>query len=119
MNANDCFALFQLNTLPTELMEMLLNKAVDELYVYNRRIRLLPRADLLSLVTACSVRKQWYDIIARKHNRRQFRQRLWRIKVNFAVIDYVICIDSRNTENNAISIDSYSRPIGGNKSFVS
>jgi hypothetical protein len=57
--------------LPHEVLEMIAMKAVIALFAIYR-VRLLPRADVLSLVTICSVCREWYAVFStRSYNRRK------------------------------------------------
>lgn len=53
--------MFQSSVLPYEMIELIVIKAVAALYAYHR-IRLLPRADVLSLITVSSVCSEWCSI---------------------------------------------------------
>ena len=62
--------------LPLEVKEMLLMKTIAALYKF-LRVRLMPRADVISLITMVTVCFEWYVIITgRKFNLHQLRQML-------------------------------------------
>lgn len=56
------------------MLELILIKGIIALCVYHR-LRLLPQAAWLSVVTVVSVCFEWYSTVAsRRHNRKQIRQ---------------------------------------------
>lgn len=67
------FIAFQVTGLPYKVLRVLLWKAIVALNVFYRR-RLLPRADVLSLVTVCAVCYEWFVIVNFSgHDRRSRR----------------------------------------------
>ena len=68
--------LFKVIALPHGVLEMILVKSVVKLYSSNQDHR-ATGADILSLVTVCSVCYEWYAVITRRdYNRRQVRHHL-------------------------------------------
>lgn len=81
MNKFVIFLLFKATVFPSEIAEMILTKVIIALNI-NHRIHLLPRGDVIALVTVSSVCSEWYAIMFRsKRSRRKIRNLVRHSKV--------------------------------------
>jgi hypothetical protein len=73
--------------LPHEVLEMIAMKAVISLFAIYR-VRLQPRADVLSLVTICSLCHEWYAVFSTRSYSRRKLGRCLKGKVRF----FYLCV---------------------------